>query len=215
MKKILKKLTEPLQIITLVIVFILASMLVMSQSCHQQEIDEISKSLTHANAAIYDYEVVENENITLRKLLREREEPIILTKPEYIIQTQVKTVEVEKIVKVPVSAEAIQYDYKWDSGLCVAHYSYDGYEHVFTTPKIDFTMETEVGDELSVTRVYATSSSDLSRRVLLDSATHNLRVRENVSESLQLPPWAWVTIGAVSGIGATAGSVWLAGQIDE
>lgn len=210
MKLTLQNLKKLLPWALLILALLVVGYGVIVNSLKDKELRKVYNTLSVSQAELYGYEIVETENVTLRKLLRERDEPLILVKPEYIIETRVEVVEVEKVVTIPVSPEGVDYTYTWDSGIPVAQYSYDGYEHKFTTPQITFDIETEVDDELTSTLVYATSSADLSQRFLLNSTTRSIAVREDGLERLSLPPWVWVTGGALLGGATVAGSVKLA-----
>lgn len=201
--------------LALIIIIIMSVALVMSEGCHNKEVDVLSNQLSIKQAELMGYELIENENVSLRKLLLQREQPIVLVKPEYVVTTRIQTVEKEIVKEVPMDcSQPNEYTYAWSSGLPVAHYSFDGYTNTHTTGSVVLDVETEVDEEFTAVQVYATSSLLPSERFLLQSSTQAVRVEESALERLSIPPWVYVASGFVGGVALTASSVKLAGELD-
>jgi hypothetical protein len=198
---------------TTIIIFVV----MMVRDCQYDKIlEEQQRQHTASLRAIgEDLDIVDMENTTLKKLLRERDYQPVLPKPQYIIQTRVETVEKEVVVRIPsenCQDMVTDYTYTWNQ-LPVAHYGYDGYEQVFTTPVVVLDVETELNEHHAVSHVYATSSLEPSERFLLQSSTLPLRITQDASQRLLRPSWGWYVAGLVTGVGVTAGYVKLAGEL--
>ena len=183
-------------------------------------LDSANREAASLRAAALSFELVDVENITLRKLLLERDEPLILSQPKYIIETTVTTVEKEVVVHIPsedCKGMLTDYTYYMDCGLPVARYTYDGYVQTFTTAKVDIALDTQLDENLVAVRALGTSSLQPQEASLetfeLTTLTVPLTVQQKPLESLTVPPWMWYGLGTVTGVALTAGSIKLAGEL--
>lgn len=179
----------------------------IAQNQHNKTLQELETKLNVATAEAHDAEHVYAENMSLRKYIRTHEEPIILTKPEYIVKTQVVVKEVETTVTLEQIPDDFEYDFIWDSGLIAGRYTYNG-QHSFVTPSISFDVRTELDADQAVVQVFADSSLN-AEPILLVSSTDVIRLDPIRSRCV----WCWFAAGTVVGLGTTAGAVKLAGEL--